>query len=213
MSGVKFAVLVLTVVAARQMGGQEPGRELKCELDATLEDGTLRIGAVHPSPEPCKVRFGNTVHEITKPATVTMKAGSGLVFIYVDPAGDLIAGSRVALQCNEGCRYVPEVTQFPADSIPLFTWTAVQGKFAPKGHDYRSELSTKNVAAGSGIMITDKGGTAAVGIDPSLVSLHVITPPKQSSSPCSTGEFSFDSNYYYVCVATNSWKRAALSDF
>lgn len=213
---IKFAVLVLTVAAACQMFGQVPEREHRCELDAAPEEGTLRVGSIHPNAKVCNVRFGNMVHQIPDAAKVTVKLPSrklsGPVYIYVDAAGDLIAGSTVNLLCT-GCRYVPEVTQFPADSIPLFTWTIVQGKFTLTGTDWRAELSTKNIAAGWGIIVTEKGGTATVGIDDALVSVHVIVPPKTSSSPCSASEFSFDSEYYYVCVAVNKWKRVALSSF
>ncbi|GAN53198.1 hypothetical protein Tasa_007_043 [Tanticharoenia sakaeratensis NBRC 103193] len=37
--------------------------------------------------------------------------------------------------------------------------------------------------------------------------------PSSSSSTCTTGQFTDDSNYHYVCVATNTWKRVALSSF
>jgi hypothetical protein len=29
----------------------------------------------------------------------------------------------------------------------------------------------------------------------------------------STGQYTDDANYHYVCVATNTWKRVALSSF
>ena len=35
--------------------------------------------------------------------------------------------------------------------------------------------------------------------------------PANSSSTGSVGDIAFDSNYIYYCVATNTWKRAALS--
>lgn len=35
--------------------------------------------------------------------------------------------------------------------------------------------------------------------------------PATSSSPGRKGDNAFDSNYFYVCVATNTWKRVALS--
>jgi len=38
-----------------------------------------------------------------------------------------------------------------------------------------------------------------------------VAPPKTASSPCTAGSWSYDANYVYVCVATNAWKRTALS--
>ncbi|MDE4912788.1 hypothetical protein PQI07_19075 [Methylobacterium sp. 092160098-2] len=35
--------------------------------------------------------------------------------------------------------------------------------------------------------------------------------PRSSTSPCTTGQSSWDANYEYRCVAPNTWKRAALS--
>ena len=40
-----------------------------------------------------------------------------------------------------------------------------------------------------------------------------LATPKSSSSPCVAGTRMADSNYEYVCVAANTWKRAALSAF
>jgi hypothetical protein len=40
-----------------------------------------------------------------------------------------------------------------------------------------------------------------------------LATPKSSSSPCVAGTRTADANYEYVCVATNKWKRAPLSDF
>jgi hypothetical protein len=37
--------------------------------------------------------------------------------------------------------------------------------------------------------------------------------PASSSSSGTAGDIRYDSNYLYVCVATNTWKRSALSTF
>lgn len=39
------------------------------------------------------------------------------------------------------------------------------------------------------------------------------TVPATSSSPGVQGQVVWDSGFVYVCVATNSWKRAALTTF
>lgn len=43
--------------------------------------------------------------------------------------------------------------------------------------------------------------------------LNISEPrtPASATADGSTGDISWDSNYIYVCVSTNSWKRAALS--
>jgi len=42
---------------------------------------------------------------------------------------------------------------------------------------------------------------------------ETLYTPASSSATCTTGQFTDDSNYHYVCVATNTWKRVALSSF
>jgi hypothetical protein len=37
--------------------------------------------------------------------------------------------------------------------------------------------------------------------------------PATSSATCTANQFAFDTNYLYVCTATNTWKRAALATF
>lgn len=39
------------------------------------------------------------------------------------------------------------------------------------------------------------------------------TPPANSTSTGSAGQIAWDSNSIYICVGTNSWKKAALSNF
>jgi hypothetical protein len=125
----------------------------------------------------------------------------------------LTAASKVLLECQR-CSYAPGVTQFPPDSIPLFTWTIVGGVFTEAGHsDFRALFSTKRIVGGSGILMLENGGAATVSVDPTLVPMHILSTPKMSHENCTTGEFSFDNDYYYVCVAANTWKRLPLSSF
>lgn len=38
-----------------------------------------------------------------------------------------------------------------------------------------------------------------------------VAPPASATSQGTTGDNAFDNDYFYVCVATNTWKRVALS--
>ncbi|MDI2091207.1 hypothetical protein [Commensalibacter oyaizuii] len=40
-----------------------------------------------------------------------------------------------------------------------------------------------------------------------------LSTPSSSTASCIAGEFKDDTNYHYVCVAKDKWKRVALSDF
>jgi hypothetical protein len=180
----------------------------------TLASGTLTIGAACSSATPCNVRIGNTTYSFKSPGTVSISgSNSGLVFLYIDGGGNLTAGSVATLNCT-GCTYAPGVTAFPSNSIPLYTWSSTGGAFdTAGGTDFRATISTKNLLGGSGIIISENAGTSTVAVDPSLVSLHVITPPSSSSAACSAGQFSYNTSYYYVCVATNTWMRSPLQSF
>jgi hypothetical protein len=183
------------------------------QLAAAVErSGALRFAIGCSEAHACRVRFGNTVRLIKNSASVKPSGpASGLVFLYVEPSGGLAAGSAANLSC-EGCKYVHGVTQFPSNTIPLFTATIVKGAFTATT-DYLAQLSTENIVSGPGILLTENEGMTTVAADPTVVSIRSGAPPRTSSSACSTGQFAFDSDYYYICVASNKWKRIALSNF
>jgi len=55
--------------------------------------------------------------------------------------------------------------------------------------------------------VTQKGSVSATSYQETLYT------PASSSAACTAGQFADDANYHYVCVATNTWKRVALSSF
>ncbi len=209
----KFLLLTLLIGLAHGQSGVD-FQAHPAGFTAALENAALKIGTDCSEHRPCNVRFGNVVHSFKTPATIkTSDSSSGLVFVYVDSSGSLTAASTVKLVC-QGCSYAPGVKQFPSGSIPLFTWTVVGGAFEKAGlADFRAILSTTPVASGSGIMIIENAGVTTVSVDPTLVSLHVLQAPKTSRDTCAAGQFSFDDDYYYICVGVNTWKRFALSSF
>jgi hypothetical protein len=197
--------------------GSSSGSTMAAQLGdfaAVLASGTLTVGGGCSASNPCNVRLGNTVYSFKNSAIVTPSgSNSGLVLLYIDGAGNLIAGSTVGLTCNR-CTYASGVTSFPSNSIPLFSWTLTGGAFdATGGTDFRAVLSAKNLLSGMGMLISETAGTSTISVDPSIVSTQVLTPPATSNAACTTGQFSTDSNYYYVCIGSDTWKRVALSSF
>lgn len=89
--------------------------------------------------------------------------------------------------------------------------------------------STLNIWSDESMTLTANGGDmnfymdGAAYIGPSQPSGRILTqqdlnnipvktlPPETASSQGTTGQISWDSNYIYVCVATDTWKRVALS--
>lgn len=47
----------------------------------------------------------------------------------------------------------------------------------------------------------------------SLPNLSKVTPPATATDTGSQGMICFDANYIYICTASNTWKRVALSSF
>lgn len=180
---------------------------------ARTSTSVLTIGANCSSATPCNVRFGSTVYSITAGATATISgSATGMLYIYVASTGVLTVGSNLTVACK-GCSAQSNVTAFPPDSVPVATWSVSNGTLDQTGgQDFRAMLGTKNLIAGMGVTVVDSNGTAAVSADTSLVGFHVAVPASSSSS-CSAGNWSYDANYIYVCVAANTWRRSALSSW
>jgi hypothetical protein len=211
----RLAFLLLTAMIGFARGQGRVNLETYAPgFAAALVDGVLEVGTDCSERTPCNVRSGNFVHSFKTPAAIRASGStSGSVLVYLDSAGNLAAGSKVRLAC-QGCFFTAGVTQFPPDSIPLFTCTVSAGAFQASGcTDLRAVFSTTGIVSGTGVLITDKPGSTTISIDPTLVSLHVPAAPKMSHDSCSTSQFSFDDQYYYVCTAANTWKRFALSSF
>jgi hypothetical protein len=214
-----YACTAPNVWTLESAGGGSPssGAMMAAQLGdfaAVLGNGSLTLGAGCSASNPCNARLGNTAYSFRGSAAVTPAGStSGLVFLYIDGAGNLTAGSTVALTC-ERCLYAAGVTSFPSNSIPLFTWTLTSGLFdAAGGTDFRALLSSKNLLSGTGIIISENSGRSTIAIDSSMVPTQVLTPPATSSAACSVGQFSWDDSYYYLCTASNTWKRIALTSF
>lgn len=54
-------------------------------------------------------------------------------------------------------------------------------------------------------------GTGKLHMNADTFRLDTPRTPSSSSAACNQGEISWDTNYIYVCVATNTWKRTALT--
>jgi hypothetical protein len=155
---------------------------------SSLSGGTLTINGNASASSPTTVQVGNSSYTFTQPASAYVTGtGSGAAYVYIDPiTGNLSVGSTIAVTCT-GCTYVPGISAFPIGSRALSTWAIANGAFtATGGTDYRSFLSTSS---------------------------SQVAAPASSSASCITGQWASDSNYYYACVAANTWKRASLSSF
>jgi len=174
---------------------------------------TLSIGSDCSAAAPCSARFGNVVYSFLSGASVSISAGTGLAFVYVSSTGALAVGHNVTANCTFGCSSQSGVSAFPADSIPLFTWSATNGAWdLDGGLDQRAALSSKPVVPGTGLTAIEITGKTVLSADSSVVSLRTSVPAS-SISTCIAGAWAMDSFYYYLCVGTNVWRRTALSSW
>jgi len=171
----------------------------------------LTLGASCSVATPCNFRFGSATHAFTSPTSATISAGSGTAYIFLDPSGALTVGHTMTLICASGCTAAAGISAFPSNSIPLFTWTATNGTWDTNGGtDWRAFQSTSNVVVGAGLLGASANGVTTLSIDPTLIGAWSAVP-STSSSACTKGAWSVDSSFYYVCVAANTWRRAALT--
>jgi hypothetical protein len=84
------------------------------------------------------------------------------------------------------------------------------------GFGTSSNVRMINDANGQLTINTVTGGKLQVNADGVYTtgSFHLnLATPASSSAPCTAGQIGADAKYIYVCVATNQWKRSALSSF
>jgi hypothetical protein len=194
----------VSVAMGSQLGDLQPLR---------TASNILTIGSKCSPTTPCNVHFGSTVYSFTSGATATISGtATGVLYVYVTTTGTLTVGSNLTVACT-GCAAQSGITSFPPDAVLLGTWSVTNGSLDLNGgQDFRAPLGTKNVVAGPGIAATDTNGAAVLSVDTTLVGLRVSVPPL-STSACQVGSWSYDANFMYVCVASNSWRRAPLASW
>jgi hypothetical protein len=145
------------------------------DLGLVLTSPTVLTAGLNCSiATPCNTRLGNTVYSVTNSSTITLSAGSGTLYLYVDASGALVAGHNLTLSCAGICGAVSAVTTFPAGSIPLYTWTATNGLWdISGGSDKRAFLSTRSLGSGTGIVALDTGTQTVVAVDSATVPTYL----------------------------------------
>jgi hypothetical protein len=150
-------------------GGAGMGSQLGDFAVTRTSATTLTIGAGCARSTPCNERIGSQVFSIMSSATVTLSAGSGMAFVYLDSTGTLTVGHSMTASCS-GCTALSGVTSFPVNTIPLFTWTATNGVWdSSGGTDRRGWLSGVNIASGPGIVAVQAAGQTTLSVDSASV--------------------------------------------
>lgn len=96
------------------------------------------------------------------------------------------------------------------------------GNFITLGNGVDAALNVTSPASGEVRFATDSssrfislaggdGTTPALYVKGDHIELPLLTTPASSSASCVKGTINLDASFFYFCVATNTWKRAALA--
>jgi hypothetical protein len=148
----------------------------------------LTIGANCSTVTPCNVRFGSQVYRITASATATVSAGTGTAYVYVTSSGTLTVGHNLTLTCSTGCAALAGITAFPVNVIPVANWGAQTGAWTT-GSDQRAFQSSKMLAGGEGIVVTEAPGQSTLAVDNGVIPTYlmntaVLNFPSISNGAC-----------------------------
>jgi len=66
-------------------------------------------------------------------------------------------------------------------------------------------------SSGNLLIGTSTAGASKLVVNDDSIQVNTSKTPASASATGTTGQIAWDANYVYVCVATNTWKRSALS--
>ena len=182
-----------TVASGGEGGGASMATQLG-DLVATRTSSTvLTVGAGCSFLTPCNARVGGTVYAFNSNASMTLASGAtGTVYIYIDGAGVLTAGHNMTLASTAGITERTGVAAFPANVLPLYTWTATGGAWDNYGgDDKRAFLSAKVLAAGTGITVLE-AGQSVVSVDTATVPTYLTATATLDFPSLATGACNAD---------------------
>ena len=178
-------------------GGAGGGASMASQLGdfgvTWTSNSALTIGPNCSASTPCNVRVGNSVYRYVSGTTITVTAGTGTAYVYVDANGVLTVGHKLTLSCASPCAAVSNISTFPVNSIPLYTWTATGGAWdVTGGVDQRAVLSGKVLTAGAGIVTLDTGSSTNISVDTAVVPRYLTATALLGFGPITTGACAAD---------------------
>ena len=154
----------------------------------------LTIGSGCTPTSPCNVRFGSQVFSITNSAAATLSgSGTGTAYIYVNGSGTLMVGHNLTVACSAGCTQQAGITSFPANVLPVYSWTATSGTWdSAGGRDQRAFLDAKTLAGGQGIVITEAPGQSTLAVDTGVIPTYLTNSATLNFPTIATGACAAD---------------------
>ena len=94
----------------------------------------------------------------------------------------------------------------PGASISIYVVPKASDLYVAGGLTTTGRISIPSIQAPTGSLAVNSGVT----FNGAIVERPTGTP-SSSSATCTQGQHAWDASYEYRCVATNTWKRAALA--
>jgi len=175
-------------------GGATMAYQLGDLLAVRTSSTVLTIGAGCGSTSPCNVRFGYQVYSIINSATVTISgSASGAAYIYINGSGNLTVGNNLTVTCSAGCTQQTGITAFPPNVLPVYSWTATNGTWdSTGGRDQRAFLSSKTLAGGQGVIVTEAPGQSTLAVDNGVIPTYLMNSATLSFPAIATGTCAAD---------------------
>ena len=151
--------------------------------------------------------------------SITVRSGKGINFTPTDASSGSpgiygSSGNTVSFTTSTGSQAnisAGHATFSGAITSPGHTVTA-GGSVAFTPHS-GSDSGVPYITASDASTLSVKTSAGGVGNLSANTYAETLSTPASSSATCTAGQFTDDANYHYVCIAANTWKRAALSSF
>lgn len=130
-------------------------------------------------------------------------AYSNIIHFYVNPFA-LFAGSSLT---NQYAFYAESSITTATNNYGFYSNIASSsGRW-----NFYANGTAANYFAGDVRIGSNTAGASKLVVNDSSIQLNTAKTPASASDTGTTGQICWDSGYVYVCVATNTWKRAAIA--
>lgn len=165
-----------------------------------------KVGVNEPSPE-----YALHINESTSNTGVCIESEEDTVALGANLVLYHHRGGNVSSQDNDLLSGVMFDGRNDATVPEQTTYASILANIVDASNGTESgNLSFQVITEGTGINVAQMtGSNVTLNVAPILPS----SKPSSSTDPGTAGEVTWDQNYVYICVATNTWKRSPLSSF
>jgi hypothetical protein len=149
------------------------------------------------------------------PSTIASGACSTAIGTIVEATGDYSAAIGAVVTAGPA-DYTTAMGLYSTNNVAN-SFTVGYGTPGTDAVDFRVQSGQVNVygdlEVDDNVGIATTSPTAKLDVNSNIIRLRTSKTPASASAAGNAGDICWDSNYVYICVATNTWKRAALSSW